>query len=117
MVKIIRNNKSTIITGPGSITITNGKISVDGKPLSEIEVVDPDEKEINITIEGNIERLEVDYCNTIKVTGNAKRVKTNQGDIEVGGDVSGDIHTNMGDITCGNVEGDCHTNMGSIYRK
>jgi hypothetical protein len=31
--------------------------------------------------------------------------------------VAGDVHTNMGSITCGNVEGDCHTNMGSIYKK
>ena len=39
------------------------------------------------------------------------------GSIEIGGDVSGDVHTNMGSITCGNVEGDCHTNMGSISRR
>jgi hypothetical protein len=31
--------------------------------------------------------------------------------------VEGDVHTNMGDVTCGNVEGDCHTNMGNIHRR
>ena len=96
---------------------TDGKTYVDGKPIEELNCINPDDKQINITIEGDVERLEVDYCHTINITGDAKRVKTNSGDIEIGGNVEGDVHTNMGSITCGNVEGDCHTNMGSIYRK
>ena len=112
---IIKNGNGTIrqITG-GKMQIIDGKIIIDGQSLKEINT---DEKVINITIEGDVERLEVDYCQTIKVTGNAKRVKTFNGDIEIGGNVEGDVHTNMGSITCGNVEGDCRTNMGSIFRK
>lgn len=116
MTTIIRNGRKTIIGG-GNITIGNGRVLVNGKPLSEIDAIDPDEKEINITIEGNVERLDVTYCNNIKISGYAKRVKANQGDIEIGGDVLGDVHANMGSISCGNVEGDCHANMGSIYKR
>ena len=96
---IIKNGNGTIrqISG-GHLQIVNGEVITDGQPVREINT---DEKVINITIEGDVERLEVDYCSSIRITGNAKRVKTLNGDIEIGG----------------NVEGDCHTNMGSIYRK
>lgn len=119
-ITITKHNGNTIINGSinGSvITFRNGKTYIDGKPIDELNDINNDERVINITIEGNVERLEVDYCNTIKVTGDCKRVKTNSGDIEIGGNVEGDVHTNMGSITCGNVDGDCHTNMGSIYKR
>lgn len=117
MAIIIKNNYGRTIIKGGTISITDGKTFVDGKPIDELNAINTDDKVINITIEGNVERLEVDYCTSIKVTGDAKRIKTSNGDIEIGGNVSGDVHTNMGSITCGDIEGDCHTNMGSIYMK
>lgn len=121
-VIINKNGRTIVVNGDvirgqkiNSMVISCGRITIDGKSLSELDV--EDEKEINITIQGDLERLEVDYCNTLHVTGNAKRVKANQGDIEIGGDVQGDVHANMGTITCGNVEGDCHANMGNIYHR
>lgn len=121
-VIINKNGRTIVVNGDvirgqkiNSMVISGGRITIDGKSLSELDV--EDEKEINITIQGDLERLEVDYCNTLHVTGNAKRVKANQGDIEIGGDVQGDVHANMGTITCGNIEGDCHANMGNIYRR
>jgi len=117
MTRIIRNNKGTTIVSGGRMTIIDGEVLVDGKPLDELKCIDPDEKQINITIEGDVDHLDIEYCNKLIVNGNAKRVKTNQGDIEIKGDVEGDVHTNMGDVTCGNVEGDCHTNMGNIHRR
>lgn len=120
---ITKNGRTLVINGDcvrnkviNTMTINGGRIFVDGKPLSELDVVE-DDKVINITIEGDVERLEVDYCSKIEVKGNARRVKTGSGDIDISGDVTGDVHTNMGSITCGNVEGDCHTNMGSIYKR
>jgi hypothetical protein len=120
---IIKNGKTITIGGSGiarqtigTVVINGGRITVDCKPLSELDAVQ-DEKVINITIQGDVERLEVDYCDKLTVTGNAKRVKSTQGDIEIQGNVEGDVHANMGAITCGNVEGDCHANMGNIYRK
>lgn len=123
MTTIIKNGKTITIGGSviarkniGTMVINDGKIIVDGKPLSELEN-EVEEKVINITIQGDVERLEVDYCDKLTVTGNAKRVKSNSGDIEIHGNVEGDVHANMGQITCGNVEGDCHVNMGNIYKR
>lgn len=117
MTKIIRNGNYISISGGGTINITDGNILVDGKPLDELNVADVNEKEINITIQGEVDHIDIDYCNRITVNGNVKRVKTNQGDIDITGDVDGDVHTNMGDVTCGNIKGDCHTNMGNIRRR
>lgn len=117
MSAIITKNGKTRIYNGGTITIINGKMLIDGKPFDENDGIDVDEKVINITIEGSVDRLEIDYCDHVVVQGDAKRVHTQNGDIEVKGDVFGDVHTNCGDIECGDVEGDCHTNMGSIYRR
>ena len=106
-------NVGNIITNHGVIEIRNGKIYQDGK---EITTIPTNHQEITINIQGDLERLEVQHCERIKVTGNVRRVKTNHGDIEIGGNVEGDAHTNMGDITCKNVEGDARTNMGNIYK-
>lgn len=114
---IINQNGKTVMVNGGTMTITNGKILIDGKPLSELEVVDVNEKVINITIQGNVERLEVDYCKQITINGDCKRVKTQNGNIDISGDVDGDVHTSMGSITCGNVNGDVHTSMGNINRR
>lgn len=116
-VIIDKNGNTKVFRNLSNMVITGGKIYVEGKPLSELDAIDPNEKVINITIQGDVERLEVDYCKSIQVTGNAKRVHTQCGDIEVKGNVDGDVHTNCGSITCGNVEGDCHTNLGSISRR
>ena len=114
MALIIKSNgKVTTIKG-GSIQIVNGKILTDGK---EVEEINTDEKVINITIEGNVERLEVDYCNELTVNGTAKRVHTQCGNVTIKGDVSGVVHANCGSITCGKVEGDCHANLGSILKR
>lgn len=114
---INRNGKTCVINSNSNVSIINGRVLIDGKPVEEFDSEKKEEKVVNITIEGNVERIEVDVCETIKVTGDCKRVHTQNGSIEIGGNVSGDVHANMGSITCGNVEGDCHTNMGSICRR
>lgn len=121
-VVINKNGRTIIVNGDfvrrktiNTMVINGGKILVDGKPLSELDR--EDERVINITIEGDVERLEIDSCTKVEVQGDAHRIKTSCGDIEIHGDVDGDVHTNMGSITCGDVSGDCHTNMGSINRR
>ena len=99
-----------------TISIIGGKTFINGEPINELNDIG-EERVINITIEGNVERLEVECCKTITVKGGAKRVHTHCGDIDICGDVEGDVHTNCGSINCGNVGGDCHTNMGSITCK
>lgn len=106
-----------IIVGAKSIGIRNGNVIVDGKPLDNLQLTQND-RNVNITIQGDIERLEVDVCDRLEVQGDAGRIKTNAGDVHVSGDCHGDIHANCGNITCGNVDGDIHSNMGTVnYKK
>ena len=46
-----------------TISINNGKVIIDGKDGSV------DEKVITISVDGNVESLIVDQCQTIRVTG------------------------------------------------
>lgn len=112
---IFIKNVGTVIGAPKiikSMVINNGKIIIDGKATD----IPTDYPNITINIQGDIERLEVEQCEKINISGNAKRVKTNCGSIDVQGDIQGDAHTNCGSISCKVVEGDAHTNMGSIYK-
>lgn len=118
---INKNGRRAIIVGKGeSMTIINGKTYVNGKEvdLAELANKQEDSNVYHIHIEGDVDKLEIDHCETISVNGNVRKIHTSYGSIEIKGDVDGDVHTNMGDIECGNVDGDVHTNMGSIsYRK
>lgn len=101
----------------GSLSIINGKYFVDGKEVKDWSELTKDQKEINITIEGDVNKLDVDCCDRIYVKGNVGKVKSTSGDIEVEGDVDGDVQTVSGDISCGNVGGDASTVSGNIRRK
>lgn len=59
-----------------------------------------DAKTINITIEGDVERLEVDCCNTITVNGNVRKV-----------------NTGSGSITCKDIDGDALLVQGAYMQK
>ena len=92
-------------------------ININGKRFSGNNVVMTD----NIiyidgkTIEGNLDNLEVDCCETIIVKGDVNGdVKTSQGSIEIDGNVKGDVKTSQGSIRCGNVGGNVKTSQGSI---
>ena len=123
----IKNNYGRVIHNNGVIrniknmVISDGEIIIDGVPMDEYmeQQANAAERPVYvIEITGNVERLECDDCKTITITGDCRRVKTNMGDINIGGNVDGDVHTNMGSIECGNVGGDAHTNMGSVrYRR
>lgn len=101
----------------GSLSIINGRYYVNGKELKDLSELAKDQKEVNITIDGDINKLEVDCCNRIFVKGNVGKIKSTSGDIEVEGDVDGDVQTVSGDINCGNVSGDASTVSGNIRRK
>lgn len=95
------------ITG-NNVTVKNGNIIIDGKDVT------PDAKLINIEVSGDVGELIVDTCEKINITGNAQKIKTASGDVEIGGDVNGDVESMSGDINCENVEGDVHTSSGDI---
>lgn len=94
-----------------SIVVTNGKVIIDGKDIT------PNNKEINISVHGDIDELKVDACNKVSVTGNAKNISTKSGDVEVIGNVDGSMHTMSGDVDCGNVTGSINTMSGDIKHR
>jgi hypothetical protein len=95
-----------------SIQISKGSVIIDG------EFQETDEKIINITVEGNIENLETDYTNQIKITGDVGRVKSSSGDVDIVGNVNGPINSSSGDIEIdGNVIGDVETSSGDVKCK
>ena len=101
------NIKNSSIEG-NSISIINNKIFVDGK---EIET---EEKVINLIVEGNLDKLEVDCCNSIKVNGVTKDVEVSNGNITISGDVKGNVNNINGNIIAKVINGNCKTKNGDI---
>ena len=91
-----------------NVSIINNKIFVDGK---EIET---EEKVINIIVEGNLDKLEVDCCNSIKVNGVTKDVEVSNGNITISGDVKGNVNNINGNIIAKAINGNCKTTNGDI---
>jgi len=94
-----------------SVVVTNGKVLINGKDVT------PESKDINISVEGNIEELKVDACNKVSVTGSVKNIATKSGDVDVTGDVDGSIQTMSGDVDCGHVQGSVSTMSGDVKHR
>ena len=111
------------------ISIKNGKVYINGK-LQNVE----DSKEIAITIDGNVNKLDIDCCNTLSIKGDVASlnngagdveiegtvgsVKSGSGDVSVNGSASGNIETGSGDVDIdGNVAGNVDTRSGDIRFK
>lgn len=101
----------------GKVSIVNGIIFVNGKKFQNYEESEKDKKVINIAIEGDVEKIDVDACDSITVSGSVKNIKTMSGDVEIHGDVNGDVKTMSGDVDCGNVAGDVSSMSGDIKRR
>ena len=99
----------------GSLSMINGKWydgtgqEIDMNNLAGLK----EAKTINITIEGDVERLEVDCCSSITVNGNVRKVNTGSGSITCK-DIDGDAHTGSGSIHAENISGDAKTGSGNI---
>lgn len=104
MSQIIINNSS--FTGR-NVTIINNKIIIDGKDVT------PDSKEINISITGNVDNLEVDYASKIEVQGNVDSLRSGSGNVICKG-VIGNVQTGSGDVDCENVQGNIQTGSGGV---
>ena len=110
MIKI----NGVIISGDisgNSIVVRNGKVIIDGKDVT------PDGKEINISVEGNINELKIDSCEKFSITGNVGNVSTKSGDVDISGDVNGSIQTMSGDVDCYNVGGSISTKSGDVKHR
>lgn len=108
MATVIINGKSY---SGNNITVINNKVIVDGKDAT------PEGKEINIVVEGNISDLNVDACNRVTVTGSVKKITTMSGDVEITGDVDGDINTMSGNVDCNMVGGSVSSMSGNVKHK
>ena len=114
------NSNNTIngisISG-NNISISNGKIIVDGK-----EYKPDDDKRLaitHVTVQGSVVKLEVSQGN-VTVTGNTGDIECDQGNVTVGGSVTGNIECDMGNIDIqGSVSGSASADMGNvkIYNK
>lgn len=81
MNTVIVNGKSYTFSG-SNISIRNGDIIANGK-----SIVITEDKVITININGNIENLEVDNCNSISVVGQVGSIETTNGDVDISGNV------------------------------
>jgi len=115
-----RQSKTTITVNgrvyqaTGSVCINNGNVLVNGKKITSNE----DEKVINITIQGDIDSLDIDFCSEIKIDGAVGSLKTTSGDVYVSGGVKKGIKTSSGDVEVeGNVGEDVETSSGDVRAK
>lgn len=105
MAKMIVND---VVYVGSSITITNGKVIIDGKDVSS------DGKTIYIYIEGDVTSMNADYCNSLKVLGNVTNLKTASSDVEIVGNILNDVVTTSGDINCDTINGNVETTSGDV---
>lgn len=93
-----------------NLTVINDVVYIDGKRVDE----NGNTKTINITIDADVETVNVDNCYKLDVTGQCGSVSSKNGDIKINGDVSGDVTNKNGDIKCGNISGDVDNKNGNI---
>ncbi len=111
MSNISINGRSISIGGTLlSVVINNGRVTVNGQ-----DVTPEDAKDIHISIEGHVDSIRADACNSIEVTGNVQQVQTQSGSVQVGGDVLGSVSTMSGSIECdGKINGSVSTMSGDV---
>jgi len=102
---MIRINNKTY--NGNSVIISNNKIIIDGVDQT------PDSKNITINVVGNLQNLEVDSCESLKIDGNCYKVSTVSGDVICYG-IEGNVSTVSGDVECKIINGDVSTVSGDI---
>ncbi len=121
-------NGTVIQTNAKSISVVNGKVYIDG---GEVEI-DENQKQISIEVQGDIETIQADVVEEIKVAGCVKNdinthsgyvkcgnvggsVTTKSGAIDIAGSVESSASTQSGSIRCGgDIKGDARTMSGCI---
>lgn len=89
------------------VIINNGRVIIDGKEIEQSDKV------INISVEGNIEKLEGDSIRSLLVKGDVGSIKVGSADITCK-NVNGNVTTGSGDIECGAVSGNIQTGSGDV---
>jgi hypothetical protein len=90
-----------------NIQINNNIVKVDGKV---VECGHP----YVISINGDVDKLEVDACESVDVNGVVHNVKTMSGDVVCKGDIGGNVQTMSGDVEAKTIKGLTSTMSGDI---
>ena len=93
-----------------NIVVDNNRVIIDGKDVTDNH---KNEVKINITVNGDLEKLKVDVAETVTVNGNAGSVDVVNGDVKCG-NVKEGVSTVNGDIEAGYIEGGASTVNGDI---
>ena len=110
MSSITINGKTINHSIKGDVCISDGKITIGGVDITDLDSID--EKQITIVINGDVKYLSSDNAD-ITVNGNASSVTTKNGSVQCR-EVSGDVDTKNGNVNCGSVGGSVETKNGSI---
>ena len=115
MVTINGRKISQVHTRQGNnvgIVIQNGEVFVNGEQVNT-----ENDKQISITIEGNVSKLDVDVCEQLQTAGSAGSISTASGDIHCGS-VEGSVRSMSGDVIVnGSVHGSVSTMSGDVIRR
>ena len=110
--KVIINGKTITIDGDcNNVSVINNKVYVNGKLIQDCDEIH--EKNIKITIDGNVGTLESGSGDVI-INGDCGGIKSGSGDVTVKGNVNGSITTGSGDVECLNANGDIKTGSGDV---
>lgn len=96
----------------GSVVISNGDVTIDGKIVSDIT----NTKIINITIEGSTGDIDL-KSGTVIVKGDCGDISTQSGDVDISNDCKGDVSTMSGDVEAYSILGKVKTMSGDITTK
>lgn len=91
-----------------NVTVINGKVIVDGKPVDI-----PEAKEIHVTIEGDLGSLRLD-AGQVTIQGSVGDVQMDNGSVSVGMDIKGKVTLSQGKVACQDVYADVSVDIGSV---
>lgn len=112
MNRITVNGKTYTAPDGCSINVINNKVYADGKLIEDCNEIK--EKKIEIKIEGNCGKVEVDAAN-LTVNGNIEGdVEVDAGNITCRGDIKGDVSVDAGNISCHHIFGNTDVDCGIV---
>jgi hypothetical protein len=122
---VVVNGKKYIFPRCNDISDVGGKIYLDGKLYDEKNSTDLEKDmmvankiELHIHPIGDKQAPNITTSSNVVVHGNAGDVRSTDGDVEIGGTVTGSVKTEDGNVTiAGDVHGDVKTEDGNIHTR
>lgn len=105
------NGRYVNLTGQ-NVTITDGGIYVNGKPIEEFDESQVPVLKIEIT--GNVETLTTEN-GEVTVNGHVGTIVSKNGNVNCQ-TVEGNVESKNGNVMCATIKGDCETKNGNIMR-